>query len=344
MASNSDRRSGSSESSENRRVVRIDTSPRNRRMYEPAVPEQARQTPRTHNGPDATGKSGRTARPARQTPSRSPTGAGSRSGSGTPAPRQLGGAAQSKRDERERRRGARIRRARVRFALVVVAVLALVTGAVAIYRSQVFDVRTVEVLGTAHSVSADVIARAAVPPGATLLRFPTDDIKERVLADPWVADATITRSFPHTLRIRLVERVARAVVDTGAGAFVVDGEGFVLAEHSLEATSTLPTLRDTPGLDLKVGRKSTSEVLANALSAFGGIGSEIGATVRAVSAPSIDETMLITADNVEIMIGQSEEMEKKRLIVEQILREQAGSVVFIDVRSTERPVSRGLPE
>jgi cell division protein FtsQ len=222
--------------------------------------------------------------------------------------------------------------------------VALVAGAVAVYRSQVFDVRTVEVLGASHSTPEDVIARAAVPTDATLLRFSADAIKERVLADPWVKDATITRSFPHTLRIRIDERAALGVVDTGAGLFVVDGEGFVLAEHSAEATTTLPTFRETPGLDLKVGRQSTSEVLSNALAAFGGIGAEIGATVRAVSAPTIDETMLITTDNVEIMIGEALEMEKKALIVKQILREQVGSVVFIDVRSTERPISRGLPE
>jgi len=229
-------------------------------------------------------------------------------------------------------------------ALVVALVVAIVAGAVALYRSQVFDVSSVEVLGAAQLTPEDVIARAAVPADATLLRFPADAIKERVLADPWVKDATVTRGFPHTLRIRIEERVALGIVNTGAGLFVVDGDGFVLSEQSAEATMTLPTFRDTPGLDLKVGRKSTSEVLSNALAVLSGIGPDIGATVRAVSAPTIDETKLITADNVEIMIGEAGEIAKKALIVKQILREQAGSVVFIDVRSTERPVSRGLPQ
>ncbi len=343
MASNSDRKSGSSESSGNRKVVRIDTSPRNRRMYEPAVPETARKES-SRTGSAAAGRQERTGRGVQRTPPRRQPRGDARADAGTAPPGALGGAAKSKRDERERRRFQRTRRARIRLALVAVAVVALVAGSVAVYRSQVFDVRTVEVLGATHSAPEVVIARAAVPPDATLLRFSADAIKKRVLADPWVKDATITRSFPHTLRIRLDERVALGVVDTGAGAFVVDREGFVLAEQSAEATTTLPTFRDTPGLDLKVGRKSTSEVLANALAALSGIGAEIGATVKAVNAPAIDETMLITADNVEIMIGVAEEMEKKALIVKQILREQAGSVVFIDVRSTERPISRGLPE
>ncbi|HZL06127.1 MAG TPA: FtsQ-type POTRA domain-containing protein, partial [Coriobacteriia bacterium] len=227
-----------------------------------------------------------------------------------------------KRDERERRRRTRLRRARLRSAVIIISVVALLSGAIAIYRSQVFDIRDVEVLGTDHVSVESVVTRAEVPHGATLLRYPSDAIKERVTVDPWIADATITRDFPHTLRIRVEERVARAIVDTGAGALVVDGHGFVIAEHAVEETTTLPVVRDTPGLDLKVGRKSTSEVLANALAVIGGMGAELAGRVASLSARSIDETMLITADKIEILIGPATEMEKKRLIVEQILRDQ----------------------
>ena len=242
MASNSDRKSGSSESSGNRKVVRIDTSPRNRRMYEPAVPESARRTPPARAGSPAAGRQQRNQRDEEHAPPRRPPRSGARAGASAAPSGELGGAVKSKRDERERRRAERVRRARLRAALVALVVVALVAGAVAIYRSQVFDVRTVEVLGATHSTPEDVIARAAVPPDATLLRFSADAIKQRVLADPWVKDATITRRFPHTLRIRLEERAALGVVDTGVGLFVVDRDGFVLAEQSVESTTTLPTI------------------------------------------------------------------------------------------------------
>ena len=337
MASNSDPKSGSSGSSANRKVIRVDTSPRNRRLYEPVVSEHVRQA----SSESTRARAGDASERARCERRGVQSGA---SPSTASAPRRTDLAAQAKRDERERRRSERVRRARLRLALVVIALITLVAGGVAIHRSQLFDVRTIEVLGASHSTPDAVILTAAVPDDATLLRFPAAAIKERILADPWIADATITRDFPHTLRIRLTERAAQAAVDTGAGLFVVDAAGVVLGEHSLEETMTLAVIRDVPGLDLKVGRTSTSEVLGNALAVLGGIGTELGSRVRALTAPSIDETMLITTDNVEILIGEAIQMEKKRLIVEQILREQAGTVVFIDVRSTERPVSRGLPQ
>ena len=57
---------------------------------------------------------------------------------------------------------------------------------------------------------------------------------------------------------------------------------------------------------------------------------------------AVDETALLTRDNVEILIGRAEEMQKKDYLARKILAAQRGKVVFIDVRSTDRPVSRGL--
>lgn len=250
--------------------------------------------------------------------------------------------ARGKRDERERR-AAEIRRKRqVRIALVLAVAVTIVGGAVALYRSQLFEIRSIEVIGAERLTPAAVRARAAVPDGATLLRFPARDIKERLLSYAWIEDAQVTRSFPDALRIRIVEREPVAVVDTGDKFWVVDTTGVVLGEQSLEETTTLPIVRDIPGLGLKAGTSADSEVLANSLKILAGIGPELRQKIRALSAPSIDETMLLTTDSVEIIFGKAEEVEKKELIILRILREQSGSVVTIDVRSTDRPISRGL--
>lgn len=85
-------------------------------------------------------------------------------------------------------------------------------------------------------------------------------------------------------------------------------------------------------------------MLLNALKVLTGISNELRVQVRAVSAPSVDETGLMTKDGVEVLMGSSEEITKKDAIVRKILSEQRGKVVFIDVRTTSRPVSRGLGE
>jgi cell division protein FtsQ len=253
--------------------------------------------------------------------------------------------ARGKRDERERRISEARRRRQLRIAVVVLTVTAILVGSIALYRSQVFSIDEIQVIGTERLTADAVRGRAAVPQKATLLRYPAREIKERLLAFAWIAEAHVTRDFPHTLRIRIVERSPIAVVDTGKTFWAVDKTGMVLGEQALEETSTLPVVRDIPGLDLKPGRASTSEVLGNALAVLSGISDELRGKLRAVTAPSIDETTLLTTENVEILIGEATELETKSLRATTIMRKYAGKVVFIDVRSTERdPVWRGLDE
>ncbi|MCL4079102.1 FtsQ-type POTRA domain-containing protein [Coriobacteriia bacterium Es71-Z0120] len=252
--------------------------------------------------------------------------------------------AKAKRLERERKRLQRKRRNQVRALVSIALVVASAVGISALARSSVFEIRQVEVVGVRHLSAETVIGKAAVPSGATLLRFPKAAIAERLAADPWVAEVHLTRDFPHTLRIRIVERVPFARVDAGQAIWLIDANGMVLSEDSAETSAALPVVRDVPGLELKPGRKSTSEVLHNALQVLAGLPRDFYSQVRAVSAPSIDETSLITTDNVEIMVGEAVDVPKKGEVARKIMREQGKDVVFIDVRNPDRPVSRGLSE
>ncbi len=330
MASTSGRRSGSSGSSERRRKVHVGTG---------AASRDAVLNPRVNVEPDAREKHHEPeerSRRAKRTPRAARTrGHDSRAG---------GEAARLKREERQRRLAEQSRRRTRRIALVSVILIAVVAGAVALYRSSLFEIRVVDVVGVERLTEDGVRAAAAVPEGATLLRFPKRAIEETLVADPWIESVQITRDFPHTLRIRVAERQPAALLDTGDAFWVIDAAGVVLGEQSIEDTATLVVIRDVPGLDPKPGRAISSEPLGNALDVLAGISAELRGKIRAVSAPSIDETTLLTTDTVEILVGEAVDLSRKDAIVTEIMREQAGKVVFIDVRNVERPVSRGLAE
>jgi cell division septal protein FtsQ len=93
---------------------------------------------------------------------------------------------------------------------------------------------------------------------------------------------------------------------------------------------------------LEVGKQVASPTLRNALAVLAGVAPDLATTVVAVNARTVDQTALVTKDNVEILFGSADEMPKKDVIARQILAAQRGKVVFIDVRSTDRPVSRGI--
>jgi cell division protein FtsQ len=87
-----------------------------------------------------------------------------------------------------------------------------------------FAITTIEIRG-AHHVDVDALrARLSTHVGDNVFRADLDADKRAVLADPWVAAATVSRTLPHTLVVQLAERTAIAVVDLG-GLYLVDDAG-----------------------------------------------------------------------------------------------------------------------
>ena len=80
----------------------------------------------------------------------------------------------------------------------------------------------------ARSWLADqVCAVAAVVEGTPLARVDLDDVGRRVRAMPSVASVAVSRSWPSTLRIEIIERAPVAAVAVSGGFAIVDATGIV---------------------------------------------------------------------------------------------------------------------
>lgn len=244
--------------------------------------------------------------------------------------------------ERLRRRSYARRGVLVRAGGVLLAVILVVVAWFALTRSQVFEIRDIAVEGNENLPTEDVLKAASVPEGTTLLRLDAGETAERLQELPWVDDVRVSRSFPSTLRIVIEERVPAVLVDTGVTFWYVDRRARVIAESVPTTGGVLPVVRDLPDFVAEPGYISDSTTLSNAIAVLAGISSDLSSTVRVVTAPSVNETTLLTVSGVEILVGEAVQLEEKSALIEDILAERAGQIVFIDVRSVERPISRGI--
>lgn len=218
----------------------------------------------------------------------------------------------------------------------------VIAGCVALYTSSLLPVDKVEVVGNRHITRQAVLALAKVPDNATLIRFPGDAVAKRVSASPWVSSVAVSRVFPSGMRIRITERAPVAIVDAVETVWLVDSSGMVIAKPTTETSETIPVIRDVPGLDPKPGRRTTSEPLLNAVKILTGMDRRLIGTVRSVSAPSVDGAVLVRSDHLEIVVGEAVDLETKSRLALQILSDQKGKVVSIDVRVVDRPTWRGI--
>lgn len=248
-----------------------------------------------------------------------------------------------KRAARERRLAVRRRKAILVIALSGLTAILTVAGVVSIYQSDLFAIETVKVSGNDRLSDESVRETASIPEGETLLRLSTAEVEERIKRDPWVFDVTVSRRFPDTVIIDVEERVPVAMLDVGDSSFFfLDAYGYVLARQIPDETVTAVVIRDVSGVEVTPGTRPDSDSLQNAIEVWNGLSPRMRETVRAISAPSVGETALITQDGIEIFVGPSADIQKKEEIAREIMAEHAGSVVYINVRSIERPTWRAL--
>ena len=111
----------------------------------------------------------------------------------------------SPRSSRARKRRSRRRKALA--FLVIVLVLALIGGSLwAMYFSTVLVTKRVNVVGTHNLAPAQVSLAAQVPLGVPLARQDLDAIGERTTTLPAIEAATVTRDWPSTITVTVVER------------------------------------------------------------------------------------------------------------------------------------------
>lgn len=106
--------------------------------------------------------------------------------------------------------------------------------------SAFFALRTVDVSGAARASTEQIeatVRRAATPVG--VWRADLEAIRADVERQPWVRSAVVARVLPSGLRVRIVERLPRAVVRTANGRLTwVDDDGFVVG--TVAATDQMP--------------------------------------------------------------------------------------------------------
>jgi len=251
--------------------------------------------------------------------------------------------ADSKRREREQRLARTRNKGRFRLAVVAIALVGLVGGVVWVYQSSVFEVTSVKVSGAARLSGQEVERIADVPSGATLLKLPVQAIERRVKSNPWVVDAKVTRQFPHTVVIRVQERRPFAAVVVGRLAYLVDTSGVVLAAQPVTMTP-LPLFVEVPLSSTPLpSQRLTGREVENALAVLKALPASLRGQVDRVYAKTVDDLRLVTKSGLEIVFGRAEQLDKKRFVIENLIKQSPKKIIYIDVKAPDAPTAKYAP-
>jgi cell division protein FtsQ len=135
-------------------------------------------------------------------------------------------------------------------------------------------VANVEVRGSRFLSVGEVRELLGPAVGENILGLDIDELKARLRASPWVADATVSRTLPDTLRVEVHERAPLALAEVER-LYLMDADGVLIDMYGPRTSGfDLPIVRGLGKVDVEARRERAQRAGA-LLADLADLGSEV---------------------------------------------------------------------
>jgi cell division protein FtsQ len=203
--------------------------------------------------------------------------------------------------------------------------------------SPVLGVRSVQVDGVTTLPADQVRETAGIEPGTPLLRVDVDAARARIARLPQVASVAVTRGWPRTVVVTVVERVPVAVVGEPGRRMLMDAHGV-----RFDTVSGAPPAGVVP-LDVATPGPGDPGTMAG-LTAVEALSGHLRAQVASVAATPAGDVTLTLTDGTLVRWGGPEQSARKATalaaLVEKLAHGDLDPAATIDVSTPEDVVLR----
>ncbi len=125
-------------------------------------------------------------------------------------------------------------------------------------KSSIFSIRNIEVKGIKRIKEQWVLNEIPVRLGDNLMAIDKGAIRERILKNPWIKDAVIRPSFPHTLSIRIIERAPICYMRSAKDCYLIDDSGKVFKRAKQEEITGLLEVKGIKNIKAGISEGNTA--------------------------------------------------------------------------------------
>ena len=201
--------------------------------------------------------------------------------------------------------------------LIVAAVFAVVVAgsAYVLLRTDLVDVRAVQVSGTAEVAPSAVRAAAQVPRGTPLFRVDAAVVRARVLTTlPSIEAVSVQRLWPSTVRLVVRERQVAAAVPQGGGYLLVDRNAVPYRAVRVVPAGVPVLAVSAPG--------PTDPATVAAVAVLRSLPADLKSLVVSAAAPTEDQVTLNLRGGRRVLWGDASDNSAKAAATRVLLRQK----------------------
>lgn len=196
-----------------------------------------------------------------------------------------------------------------------------------VWFSPLLVAKQVAVVGNNLLTQDEVVSAAQVPLGTPLARVDVEAIRQRVAGLGPVADVTVSRSWPSTLKIEVTERVAVYQVSLAGGYGWVDADGVIFHQAT----------KETAGLLVANVTDQSARLLADVATVVSSLSDPLAERVTAIDASTPDQIELKLTKDATLIWGSADQSELKSQVATVLLDVDA---TVYDVSAPEAPITK----
>ncbi|MCR4441118.1 MAG: FtsQ-type POTRA domain-containing protein [Peptococcaceae bacterium] len=210
--------------------------------------------------------------------------------------------------------------------------------------SAVFSVKAVDVKGNSFLSAEEIVELSGIRTGVNIFKLDTREAAAKMKVHPRIKNVEIKRKLPHKILLQVTERYACAYLEGQGGLIAVDEEGVYLYKENDPENRKFALISGVPVNDSAgPGADLSTPGLASALLLLKLLDKAILADVEEIVAPTPESLVLKTRHGVEVRFGRPEELERKVMLIGELLVKNGElindqTVEYIDLRYNTAPV------
>ena len=202
--------------------------------------------------------------------------------------------------------------------------------------AEIFQISGVDVKGVRHLSEADLDDIAGMFKGQNIFRVDLEAAARRAHGNSWIKDIRIYRRLPNRISMTVVERVPDAILESGAGRYLIDNEAVAIERLAQAGASAWPlpviAVKDSKA---ELGEPVNSEAIAEAQTLLAEISARGGWRLSEVMVKAnTPETLSVVYASHEFKIGSGNYAEKLRRLAEVMadVKQRGLDIAYVDLR------------